>query len=88
MARSLRLSIISPTDPLVINQEVAWLQARLADGGSIGIWPGHAPLLADTVAGPIRYSDGESEHTLELPAGVLHIDSTGATLLIPGAARA
>jgi F0F1-type ATP synthase epsilon subunit len=84
VARTLRLSVLAPAGPLVSAEEVAWIQARLADGGSIGIWPGHAPLLAETIDGPLRYSDGASEYALELRAGVLHIDSVGATVLIPG----
>ena len=84
VTRALRLSVLTPAGPLVSAEEVAWIQARLADGGSIGIWPGHAPLLAETIDGPLRYSDGASEHALELRAGLLHIDSIGATVLVPG----
>ena len=89
MTRSLRLNVLAPDGPLVHDEHVSWIQARLADGATIGIWPGHAPLLAETVAGLVRYlvrySDGEVEHSLLLRAGLLHIDSTSATVLVPGA---
>ena len=49
------------------------MQARLADGAGISIYPSHAPLLGETVAAPIRYADREGEHTLELEAGFLQV---------------
>jgi F-type H+-transporting ATPase subunit epsilon len=88
VTRSLRLSILTPTEPVVLADDIAWLQARLADGGSIGIWPGHAPLIAETVCGPVRYSDGSGEHRVELQAGLLHVESGGVVILVPGVLEA
>lgn len=84
MPRSLRLTVLTPTARLVRSKAVDWVKADLADGGSIGIWPGHAPLVAETVDGPLRYGDESGERRLGLRAGVLHIDSAGVTVLVPG----
>jgi F0F1-type ATP synthase epsilon subunit len=84
VAKSLVLSVLTPAGPLASDRRIGWLQARLADGGSIGIWPGHAPLLAETVSGTVRFLDGSRERSLDLQAGILHIDASGATILTPG----
>jgi hypothetical protein len=52
MPTSLRLIVTTPAETILDVPDVRWVQARLADGGGIGIWPGHAPLLAETVAAP------------------------------------
>ncbi len=84
MARSLRLKVLTPVGALVDIEEVAWVQARLSDGGTIGIWPRHAPLIAETVDAQVRYADELGEHSLELEAGILHIDPAGVIILTPG----
>jgi F0F1-type ATP synthase epsilon subunit len=84
VARSLVLNILTPAGALVSGRSIGWLQARLADGGSIGIWPGHAALLAETVGGAVRFLDGSQQQSLDLQAGILHIDAGGATILTPG----
>ena len=56
------------------------MQAQLSDGGPIGVYPGHAPLLAETVAAPLRYQDPSGEHALDLSAGILQVSSDGVTV--------
>lgn len=84
MAESLRLQVLTPAARLLAVEAAAWVQVQLADGGGIGIWPGHAPLLAETVAAPLRYADGQGEHHLEVGAGVLHIEPGRVTILTLG----
>lgn len=60
------------------------MRARLADGGPIGIYPGHAPLLAETITAPLRYADGSGEHMLHLEAGILQVDDEGVTIFTSG----
>ena len=79
--------VLTPAETLLDVEEVAWVQVRLADGGGIGIYPGHAPLLAETVSAPLRYSDRSGEHTLDLEAGILQVDRGGVTVLTSGVIR-
>jgi len=72
--------VLTPAKALLEVEEVTWVQARLADGGGIGIYPGHAPLLAETVTAPLRYADGSGEHALDLEAGILQVDRDGVTI--------
>jgi F0F1-type ATP synthase epsilon subunit len=87
MTKLLRLTVLTPAETLLDVEEVAWVQARLADGGGIGIYPRHAPLLAETVTAPLRYADSSGEHTLGVEAGILQVDGDGVTILTSGLVR-
>jgi F0F1-type ATP synthase epsilon subunit len=87
MTKPLRLTVLTPAETLLDVEEVAWVQAQLADGGGIGIYPGHAPLLAETVTALLRYADPLGEHTLDLEAGILQVDDNGVTILTSGLAH-
>jgi F0F1-type ATP synthase epsilon subunit len=87
MVRLFRLVVLTPEEPLLDAGEVAWVQAHLADGGGIGIYPGHAPLVAETVTAPLRYADPAGEHALDLEAGILQVDAEGVTIFTSGPAQ-
>ena len=80
MPKTLRLTVLTPEQTLLDIQRVGWVQAQLADGGPIGVYPGHAPLLAETVAAPLRYKDPSGEHALDLNAGILQVNGKGVTV--------
>ena len=79
-----RLTISAPGETIADLTGVTWIYSDLADGGGIGILPGHAPLLAETADGPLRYRDSDGEHTVPLLAGVLEIAQGQATILTGG----
>lgn len=82
----MRLTVLTPARTLLDVESVAWVQAQLADGGPIGIYPGHAPLLAETAAAPLCYADRSGERALDLDAGILRIRGEGVTVLTIGVA--
>jgi F0F1-type ATP synthase epsilon subunit len=88
MAKTLRLTVLTPAETLLAVGQAAWVQVRLADGGGIGIYPGHAPLLAETVDAPLRYADASGEHALELETGILQVDGDGVTIFTSGSYQA
>jgi len=69
----LRLVVMMPAETVLDVRGVRWVRVGLADGGSISIWPGHAPLLGETVPGDVRYAAGSDEHSVSLGPGVLHV---------------
>jgi F0F1-type ATP synthase epsilon subunit len=77
--KSLRLTVLTPAQTLLDVEGVVWVQVRLADGGPISIYPGHAPLLAETVAAPLRYADASGECAISLDAGILQVNGEGVT---------
>ena len=80
MPKPFRLTVLTPPQELLEAEGVVWVQARLADGGPIGIYPGHAPLLAETVVAPLRYADASGEHTIDLGAGILQVSEENVTV--------
>ena len=53
--KSLTLRILSPEGTILKVDEAASINVPLVDGGGIGIRPGHAALIAETVEGPVHY---------------------------------
>jgi F0F1-type ATP synthase epsilon subunit len=86
--KPLRLMVLTPAETLLDVAEVAWVQAQLSDGGGIGIYPGHAPLLAETATASLRYADESGEHALDLEAGILQVERDGVTIFTSGLAQA
>jgi F0F1-type ATP synthase epsilon subunit len=82
----LSLTVLSPAGMLLEESQVDWVQVQLADGGGIGIWPGHAPLLAETVDAPLVYSLAGNEHHVDLQRGILQIETGGVVILTGGEA--
>ncbi len=78
----IRLQIISP-ERTVYEEEVDWLQVPLADG-LLGIWPGHAPLIASLSQGAIRFHvDGDIEE-MAVGEGILCVEK-GRCVVLTGA---
>jgi F0F1-type ATP synthase epsilon subunit len=83
----MHLKVWAPSETLLEAHGVSSVRAQLADGGSIGIRPGHTPLLAVTVSAPLRYIDQAGEHSLELEGGLLRVESGGVVIFTSGLAR-
>ena len=86
--KPLRLTVLTLAETLLDVEEVVWVRARLVDGGGISVYPGHAPLLAETVTAPLRYANGLGEHVLDLEAGILQVDRDGVTIFTSGPVQA
>lgn len=80
----LHLVVLAPTETLLEADRVEWVRAQLADGAPIGIYPGHAPLLAETQSAPLRYADARGEHALDLAPGFLWVGQDQVTVLTHG----
>ena len=87
VAKSLHLRVWTPDEVILDIEQVDWVNLELADGGSIGIRPGHAPLMAETLTAPVYFEDESGEHLLFLEAGILQIERTRVTVLTHGLAN-
>jgi F0F1-type ATP synthase epsilon subunit len=87
VANPLHLTVLTPAETLIQAEQVKWVQVQLADGSGISIWPGHAPLLGETMTALLRYADDTSERTLDLEAGILLVDRNGVTIFTGGLAE-
>lgn len=86
-AKRLHLAVLTPGGTLLDVADAAWVQAPLADGSSVGIYPGHAPLLAETQRAALRYATATGKHqTEELQAGILQVTGSDVLLFTGGSA--
>jgi F0F1-type ATP synthase epsilon subunit len=80
----MRLQILTPAEALLEVEEAQRIHVRLADGTGLSIYPGHAPLLAETVTAPVRYVDASGEHAFDAEGGILEVDDQGVMILTSG----
>lgn len=75
MKDKLTLVVVTPEKKL-LEVETKSVRVLLADGGSMGILPGHAKLIAATLAGDLDYLDmqGRKLH-IKLGSGILLVDN-------------
>jgi len=76
----LQLEVVTISGPFLKAMGVRWVKVALADGIAIGIWPGHAPLLAETVSAPLEYADARGVHEVLLRDGILHVEGGQVTI--------
>jgi F0F1-type ATP synthase epsilon subunit len=87
VASWLHLNVLTPAEMLLQVEKAEWVRARLADGAGISIYPGHAPLLAETVTAALRYSDALGEHAFDARAGILQIRDNHVTVFTSGGSQ-
>lgn len=85
MADLLRLCVWSPAETVMDVEGVQWVHVKLNRARSLTIWPGHAPLLAETTGETVRYADDSGTHVVELPAGMLQLRDNQVLILVGGA---
>ncbi|MBN1921724.1 MAG: hypothetical protein JW892_10795 [Anaerolineae bacterium] len=84
MFEPLRLIVLTPETTLLDVSGVQQVQLRLSDGGGLGVFPGHAPLVAEISSAPLWYIDAEGRHHLDLDSGILQISSAVVTVFTSG----
>ena len=85
MADLLRLRVWSPAETVIDVEGVQWVHLELNRARPLTIWPGHAPLLAETTAETVRYADDAGTHAVELPSGMLQLRENEVLILVGGA---
>lgn len=71
--KSLTLQVFTPNGLIHEVKNLVSINIPLANGYPIGIHSGHAPLIAGTVDGSIRYRNDDQEAELNLLAGILEV---------------
>jgi F0F1-type ATP synthase epsilon subunit len=88
VADLLRLRVWSPAETVVDVAGVQWVHIELGQARPLTIWPGHAPLLAETTAEGLRYADDEGTHAVSLAPGMLQVSGNEVLILVGGALQA
>jgi F0F1-type ATP synthase epsilon subunit len=85
VAERLRLTARTPSETLIEAEDVEWVHVALAGDRLLTIWPGHAPLMGETVLASVRYVDATGQHEMDLLPGILHVREDVVTFLLAGA---
>lgn len=76
---SLKLKVLSPEGSLL---DVSTDSVRLpAIDGSLGVMPGHQPMLLALTAGEVIYRAGSDTKRLAIPGGLAQVDGQSITVL-------
>ena len=84
MADPLRFVVLTPEKALLDVGGVRKVRVLLADGGWLSVYPGHAPLLAETVAGPVAYVTESGDAEIALTEGIVRIGDGTVTIFAGG----
>jgi len=80
----LTLKIITPEGMTLEKDQLTSINVRLSGSSPIGIRPGHAPLIAETAKGHLKYRDASDIYEIDLYAGVLEVRNNQVTILTAG----
>lgn len=80
----LRLNVLTPGKTLLDVANVRKVRVKLADHGWLSIYPRHAPLLAETLAGPVMYITETGAETISLSESILQVADNNVTLYTGG----
>jgi len=80
----LTLRVLAPEGVIFEKHNLTGVNVPLVDGGTIGIKPAHAPLIAETIASEVTYQTKELEGSIQLHAGILDIRDNLITILTAG----
>lgn len=81
---TLTLKILTPQGIILDINGLISVTLPLLDQIPIGIRPGHAPLIAETSRGKIKYRSKDEENEIVIDAGVVKIRANLITILTSG----
>ena len=76
--------MLTPEKALLDVGGVHKVRVLLADGAWLSVYPGHAPLLAEMVAGSVAYVTDAGEEEIALTEGIVRIDDGAVTIFTGG----
>jgi F0F1-type ATP synthase epsilon subunit len=84
VAERLHLVVLTPSETVADVEQIQWVHVNLVGTKALTVWPGHAPVLAETATDALQYADAAGTHTLDLPAGILQVQDSTVTLFLAG----
>jgi len=77
----LRVQVLSLGSGGLDLEQVESLQVRLKDGSWLGIRPGHAPMIAATSDGMLKFRKDNQDQTASVKAGILTLSDNLVSIL-------
>ena len=82
----LRFVVLTPERTLLDVTGVRKVRILLSDGAWLSVYPGHAPLLAEAVAGAVTYVTDAGEREIALTESIVRIGNGAVTIFTGGLA--
>ena len=84
-AEDFKLEVITP-DRVLLSQQASSLVLLSSEGGSLGILPKHAPLIAKVNTGILKVRDtNKKEKVISVSNGVVMVSLEGVSILVRSA---
>lgn len=80
----LLMQVLTPEGEVFRKENLTAVRVPLADGGYMGIRPGHAPLTGETTRGAVKFRTKEGHDEIELLPGVVDIRNNTIIILTAG----
>lgn len=80
----LTLRVLTPEGAILEVVALKAVNVPIANGGTIGLRPGHAPLIAETSKGAVHYRSETEAGGIELHPGILDIRNNHVIILTAG----
>ena len=77
--------MLTPDKVALKKHNVRKVRVRLVDETWISIYPNHAPMVAETLPGPIEWKTETESGEVSLSRGILRVQDDRVLLLAPGA---
>lgn len=87
MSTSLRLTVLTPDRVLLAVDSATKVRMKLADDAWLSVYPGHAPLIAEVLPGPVQYDTYTESGELSIAEGILQVTEGQVTVLTSGHQR-
>jgi len=79
--RLLRVEVLSLGSGGLELEQIEGLPVRLKDGSWLGILPGHAPMIAATGDGKLKYRKDNQDQSVSVKAGILTLSDNLVSIL-------
>src|SRR5690625_4373791 len=83
--KTLIVSVVTPNGP-VLEKEYEMVSCK-AQSGELGILPGHIPMVAPLIIGPIRLKHGDGQDYIAVNGGFLEVRPDKITILAESAEK-
>jgi F-type H+-transporting ATPase subunit epsilon len=84
-AEDFKLDVITP-EKVLLSQQASSLVLLSSEGGSLGVLPGHAPLIARVNKGVLKVRDtSKKEKVISVSNGVIMVSLEGVSVLVRSA---
>lgn len=80
----LTLHILTPEGSILEVEDLLAISVPIPGSGTIGLRPGHAPLLAETSTGMVKFRSDSQEGEINLYPGVLNVRQNTVVILTAG----